>query len=78
MSNDLAHWNYRIIRHTTNKNIRYAIHEVFYSDAMAKAVAIEESFPMGETVKELREDLQLMLKAFNHPPLDMDEFEKAK
>lgn len=61
-------WNYRIIR---DKDGVYGIHEVYYkkgkidmwSDAMT---------PLGESIDELKEDLDMMAEAFKKPVLEDD------
>lgn len=66
-------WNHRVIRRTDMKtgNVSYEIFEVFYDEKdridgwTADAVG-----PYGETMAELRQDLQHFAEALNLPLLE--------
>lgn len=55
-------WNYRVIKHDTNKDVTYRIHEVFYSESKdIEGFTKEAVFPQGESLEELISDLRLMI-----------------
>lgn len=60
-------WNYRIVKVAG----LYGVHEVYYDNKTKKPHSWSESavHPIGETVKELQEDLFLWLGAFAKPAL---------
>jgi hypothetical protein len=65
-------WNHRVIRHEENGEVWYAIHECFYEkpdDDSNLSWTENEIAPIGETVDELRETLERMLKALDKPIL---------
>ncbi len=63
----MSYWNYRIIRkyHKGTDTNSFHIHEVYYNDKhqidgwTKSAIA-----PMGETLAELKRDIELLTKAF--------------
>lgn len=71
-------WNYRVIQQTyyslsidNKKNIYYDIREVYYdSKGNIEGWDKECLEPFGETIKELKDKLNLMLEAFNKPILE--------
>ena len=72
-----GHWNHRVVRRewpkaAASERVSYAIHEAHYKYRQRKpyAITITEVAPHGETVEELRESLQMMLKACELPVLD--------
>lgn len=60
-------WNHRVVFHPDHKF--YAVHEVFYKNGEAWGYTVDGDTPMGETVEELKEDLQRMLKCLEKPVL---------
>lgn len=69
-------WDYRILRtdHPSGE-ITFGIHEVYYdSEGKPNACSVDPMDPHGETVEELREDINAMLKAFDKPVLDYSLF----
>jgi len=59
---DTMTWNYRIFRHTEGENTWYAIHECHYDDeGNIEGYTLEPETPIGETIEELRADLEYML-----------------
>ena len=80
-------WNYRIIKHIERNKLHeknkevipefyvwYNLHEVFYGED--DGICCISSDPInahGETVEELRSDIDMMLIAFEKPVLDYNE-----
>jgi len=68
-------WNYRIFRHTEKDGYTwYAIHECYYDDdGNVEGYTQGPDYPQGETVEELKTDLEYMLNdAFSQPILDYE------
>ena len=62
-------WNYRIIKDYDYESY-YVIREVYYGkDGTIKYWSDDPIGPTGDTVDELKEDLELMASAFNKPVL---------
>lgn len=62
-------WNYRVIK----AEDQYSIHEVFYyegGDGAVKGYTQEPSFPRGETLDDLRDDLARYRRALDFPVLE--------
>lgn len=61
-------WNYRIILSDTGE---YCVHEVYYDKKTKKPNAWSENpiSPLGETIKELEDDLRHMHSALSKPIL---------
>jgi tRNA C32,U32 (ribose-2'-O)-methylase TrmJ len=66
-------WNYRVMRHTDAVGrTHYAIHEAYYNDVgEVTAWTNEPSAPFGETIEELREELERMLRALDYPVIEV-------
>lgn len=63
-------WNYRIIRKDNGLGFVYQIHEVYYDEGGKITTWSEEPVaPMGETVRELDEDVRMQREAFEKPHL---------
>lgn len=70
-------WNYRVLRHAEDPppaegEESFRIIEAFYDDG-GDLYAWSTAEPFGETVEELRRDLELMLSALDQPVLNYDE-----
>jgi hypothetical protein len=68
----MPHWNYRIIRkyHEESDSSTYQIHEVYYNDDdIIEGWTQSPVEPIGESLAELRNDIQYFLKAFQKPVL---------
>lgn len=69
-------FNYRVVRrkHETYRDeVTYAVHEAYYEDDDRVSYITEEpSFPIGESLEELSEELERMRAAFQKPVLDYD------
>jgi len=63
-------WDYRVIEH----NGMFAIHEVHYNDAEdITSISDGPMGPSGETLEELKDDMQYFLRALDMPVLKKDE-----
>lgn len=72
----MGHWNHRVTRQKTRFGDWYAIREVYYDDQGNVTAWTEgEMAPVGETVEELRADLERMLAALDEPVLYVGEAE---
>ena len=71
-------WNHRIVKRSyTNPkwDDTYSIHEAHYDeDGPAHSITEEAIVPSGETPEELKEELEMMLKAFDEPILNYEDF----
>ena len=63
-------WNHRVVKREWKRadgsiEVVYQIHEVFYDKVGAKAdsITLEPIAPLGETLHELREELERMHRA---------------
>ena len=63
-------WNHRVVKHERENadgsvEVTYHIHEAYYAEYGVKADSIthEPIAPMGETLLELREELERMVRA---------------
>jgi hypothetical protein len=64
-------WNDRVVRTKDEAGVAYAIYEVYDNDAGEPEARTEHpSYPAGETIEELEEDLQHYLAALQQPMLD--------
>ena len=69
-------WNYRIIHELTSHDEHiYSISEVYYKKNGEIEAYTDHMYPMGETILELKRDLDHMQEAFTHPVLELDELE---
>jgi hypothetical protein len=78
-------WNHRVVRRVykdvADSETVYCIHEAFYNldgTEHKPSITMEPDYPCGETIEELREDLQRMLRALDHPILDYETQEELK
>ena len=82
----MGHWNHRVVRWVYKdgaggEEIGYCVHEAFYGldgDGDKPSITVEPDYPWGETVEELREDLQRMLRSLDAPVLDYETREEIK
>jgi hypothetical protein len=59
-------WNYRVVENEGS----FAIHEAYYDDAgNVTNITVDAVVPMGESLAELRADLERFLKALAAPVL---------
>jgi hypothetical protein len=68
----MSHWNYRVIReyHKESDSNTYQIYEVYYDDEnKIEGWTQSPVGPTGESLAELRNDIQYFIKAFQKPVL---------
>lgn len=73
----MSHWNHRVVKRVYKmgdyEETSYGVHEAYYDDNNKVNMITEEPVgPHGETMKELRQCLEWMTKALEHPILDYD------
>jgi|ETNvirnome_2_300_1030623.scaffolds.fasta_scaffold00786_13 hypothetical protein len=72
-------WNYRVFKQMFHGESLFSIHETYYEDdKKVMAVTDSPSSPYGDTKKEIKRDLEMMLEAFNKPTLKWDAWEGKK
>lgn len=63
-------WNHRILKHVSEQDISYGVHEVYYDDAgNPNAWTEREVGPHGESEREMRQSWMLYRSAFWKPVL---------
>lgn len=68
-------WNFRVMKCVHKGETCFRIHEVYYktnSDSEVDGYTEDGVAALGETVDELREELQRMLLALDKPVLDYE------
>jgi len=63
-------WNYRVVKHISHPEHgdEYAIFEVYYDKrGKPEMMSFDPIAPHGETVDELKDDLDRMIEAFGRP-----------
>ena len=77
----MNHWNHRVVRRNYKgayPETLYSIHETFYGlDGELPVFTTDPSDVSGESVGELRQTLQWMLKALDKPVLDYETREEV-
>ena len=69
-------WNYRVIKDIIDNGTVYTIREVYYyEDGEPHSTTLEPCYPMGESIEELTQDAESMMKALGKPILDLKMFE---
>lgn len=70
-----VHWNYRVMRYTDGHGDEtYGIYAVYYDQqGDITGYSATPSFPIGDTLEELREDFNNMLLAYGKPVIDHKE-----
>jgi hypothetical protein len=76
----MKHWNYRVMAFTDSEGTTsYMVHEVYYGeDGRPEAYTEEGCRPYGESIEELRSDVEHMLEALKQPALSEKDFKKEK
>lgn len=73
-----GHWNYRMTVQTVDDAMGgteevWAIREVYYhDDGTVWLWSVDPDHPQGETLADLRADMEHYADALNHPALDLD------
>ena len=70
-------WNHRVVRTVYEHETLLGIHEVFYEDGIPNMVTVNPVDVMGETLEELMQTLEWMLKALGQPILESSDFEEG-
>ena len=66
-------WNYRVLKH----GAEYAIHEVYYDGPVPHSCSEQPAAPLGlYSPEDLRRDMEMMLRAFDYPVLNYDDFNR--
>jgi hypothetical protein len=77
----MSTWNYRVLKKTDQKTgeTTYAIHEVYYDDTGKPDGCTKNSVaPMGETLEELKRDMEHYRLALGKPVLAYDGLEETE
>lgn len=74
----MNYWNYRVVRRLIgpDKDKWLAVHEVHYTDGVPTLCSARPIELGGESLEELRGEMELFQKALQLPVLDMEIFEK--
>ncbi len=69
-------WNYRVVRKVIDGKPHYGIHEVYFDEKTGEPVMATElpEFPYSEELATLKEDVEWMLKSFDHEVLNAEDF----
>lgn len=67
-------WNHRVVKRTYEDEEWYAVHEIYYDGDKPWGITTEPSAPGGETIEELKEELDRFRKALNKPVLNYEDF----
>lgn len=74
-------WNYRIVKKqvwlgkSLGEEVQFAIHETYYDDNdKPTAITTGPMKPYGETLEELKSDLEKMVAALDKPVLIWEDF----
>ena len=64
-------WNYRVVKRVIRDEPEYGIKEVYYNSQNGTIRSWSEDYmePSGNTLRELIEDINLMLEAVLHKPM---------
>ena len=78
-------WNYRVVRKnvymgkTINPEVQFGIHETYYnSEDKPTAITTDHMRPYGETLEELKSDLEKMVAALEKPVLNWEDFKNKE
>lgn len=67
----MSHWNYRVIKSKDGEDDYYQVHSIYYNDnSEISAKSLHAAKAGGNTLEELRSDLQRMLEALDKPIID--------
>ena len=72
-------WNYRVVHKDVkgcdDDDAVFAIHEAYYTDEEAPGITLRPVAPIGNTLEELRAELQHMLTALDQPTLEYKDYD---
>jgi len=71
-------WNYRVLKKTLDEGEVYEIHEVYYKGNAIHMWSEDPISPYGESLEELKKDLQYQLEALELPILEVRANEEGK
>jgi|TARA_R110002167_G_scaffold147043_1_gene339026 hypothetical protein len=67
-------WNHRVMKQKDGDDDYYQIHEVYYKkNGKVDGYTARGTSPCGNSLQELREDLELMLKSLDKEILDYEQ-----
>lgn len=70
-----SHWNHRVVRQLlAYDQVRFRIHEVYYTKGVPDKITQDGVEPMGETLDELRLELKRYTEALDNPVLNFEDF----
>jgi hypothetical protein len=67
-------WNHRVLKHEDKDLPYYQIHEVYYEDGKPTSCTKDGVLTWGESLDDLKWQLQKMLEALDNPVLNYDDF----
>jgi hypothetical protein len=71
-------WNHRVVRKVYPSGVvMFGIHEVLYKDYLPNLVTENPIDLSGESMEELRETLDWIMKALSQPVLEYSDFEEG-
>ena len=67
-------WNYRVIKHTSESGqVWMAVHECYYDkECNVTSWTEDPSCPSGESLEEMRWDLEKMAQALDYPVIEVE------
>ena len=76
----MSTWNYRVVKSTNEHGETwYQVHEAFYNDNGDLALITKDPVsPAGESLEELKLDLERMIEDSQHPVLEAGKIQFAK
>ena len=68
-------WNHRVVRRIwETKEVTYEVHEVYYDkDGTKDGMTVNPIVPTGDSVAELRKDMERYMKALDKPVMDYED-----
>jgi hypothetical protein len=69
-------WNYRVVKSKEGDLDWYEIHEAYYDDGQSYPSVITQnpSAPAGNSIEDLKENIETMLLALEKPVLNSEDF----
>lgn len=63
-------WNYRVVKSKDGEDDWYQIHSAYYDNSELTGLSANGASPCGNTIEQLRNDLQKMLDALDKPIIE--------